>query len=98
MVYLPCMHGGTAAVDTTGDKIRVLWRGSAEAPGSPVVAGGAVWVLDWNGGRLYALNQATGKVIHKIDVGETPHFASPTLSGTLALVGTMKGVVAVSGA
>jgi outer membrane protein assembly factor BamB len=98
IVYLPCMHGGTAAVDTRGDKIRVLWRGSAEAPGSPVVAGGAVWVLDWNSGRLYALNQATGKVIHKVDIGETPHFASPTLWGTLVLVGTMEGVVALSGA
>jgi outer membrane protein assembly factor BamB len=97
-VYLPCMRGGTAAVDTAGDKIRVLWRGPSGAPGSPVVAGGAVWVVDWDGGRLYALNQATGKVIHKIDIGETPHFASPTLSGTLALVGTMNGVVAISGA
>ena len=64
-----------------------------------MLGGGAVWVPDWNAGVLYQLSRATGHVRHRISLGSPlPHFASPSLSGHLALVGTMHGVVAVSGA
>src|SRR5215468_3316469 len=99
IVYVPCISGGMAAVDTSGSKIRVLWRGPAPAQGSPVLGGGAVWVPDWNAGVLYQLDPGTGHVRHKIRLGSAlPHFASPSLSGSLALIGTMHGVVAVHGA
>jgi outer membrane protein assembly factor BamB len=99
VVYVPCISGGTAAVNTSGSKIRVLWRGPAAAEGSPVLGGGAVWVPDWNAGVLYQLSQANGQVRHQIHLGsQLPHFASPSLSGRLVLVGTLHGVVAVSGA
>jgi hypothetical protein len=64
-----------------------------------VLGGGAVWVPDWSAGVLYELAPATGQVMHHIHIaGALPHFVSPTLSGRLALVGTLHGVVAVSGA
>jgi outer membrane protein assembly factor BamB len=97
--YVPCESGGMAAVSTAGGRIRVRWRGPAGAQGSPVLGGGAVWVPDWNSGVLYELDPATGRVRHQIGLGgPLPHFASPSLSGALALVGTMTGVVAVRGA
>ena len=87
-----------AAVNAGGLMKKVLWRGPAAADGSPVLGGGAVWVADWATGVLYELNQASGAVRHKIRVGSAlPHFASPSLSGRLALIGTMTGVAAVSG-
>jgi polyvinyl alcohol dehydrogenase (cytochrome) len=99
VVYVPCEGGGMAAVDTAGNAIKVLWRGPAAAQGSPVLGGGAVWVPDWNAGVLYQLAPATGRVRHKIHLGAgLPHFASPSLSGRLALLGTLHGVVAVTGA
>lgn len=99
VAYVPCMDGGMAAVDTAGSRIRVLWRGPPAAAGSPVLGGGAVWVADWNAGTLYQLDPASGQVRHQISLGATlPHFVSPSLSGQLALVGTMRGVVAVTGA
>ena len=99
VVYVPCASGGMAAVDTSGNTIRVLWRGPAAAQGSPVLGGGAVWVPDWNAGVLYQLDPGTGHVRHQIGLGsELPHFASPSLSGPLALIGTMNGVVSVHGA
>jgi outer membrane protein assembly factor BamB len=99
IVYVPCISGGMAAVDTSGTRIRVLWRGPATAQGSPVVGGGAVWVPDWNTGVLYQLDPGTGHVRRLIRLGSAlPHFASPSLSGPLALIGTMSGVVAVHGA
>jgi hypothetical protein len=64
-----------------------------------VLGGGAVWVPDWNAGVLYQLDPGTGRAWHRIALGSPlPHFASPSLSGRLVLVGTMNGVVAVRGA
>jgi outer membrane protein assembly factor BamB len=99
VAYLPCESGGMAAVDTAGGRLRVLWRGPAGAEGSPVTGGGAVWVPDWNTGTLYELDQGTGRVRYQVGLGgPLPHFASPSLSGSLVLVGTMTGVTAVRGA
>jgi hypothetical protein len=48
---------------------------------------------------LYELSPSTGGVRHEIRLGsELAHFASPSLAGRLVLVGTMHGVVAVTGA
>jgi polyvinyl alcohol dehydrogenase (cytochrome) len=99
VAYVPCAGGGMAAVDTAGRRIRVLWRGPESAAGSPVLGGGAVWVTDWDAGVLYQLDPANGRVREQIGLGSPlPHFASPSLSGPLVLIGTMNGVVAISGA
>jgi polyvinyl alcohol dehydrogenase (cytochrome) len=99
VAYVPCEGGGMAAVTVANDQLRVLWRGPGSASGSPVVGGGAVWVADWDAGTLYELAQASGAVRQRVGLGSAlPHFASPSLSGSLALVGTMSGVVAVAGA
>jgi polyvinyl alcohol dehydrogenase (cytochrome) len=98
-VYEPCEGGGMAAISVSGGQIRVLWRGPSSAWGSPVVGGGAVWVTDWSAGRLYELNPATGAVRYSVSLGTTlPHFASLSMSGSHAFVGTNDGVTAVAGA
>ena len=40
----------------------------------------------------------TGAVRQQIAIGTAPHFASPTLSGNRAYIGTNAGVTAVNGA
>ena len=98
-VYEPCEQGGMAAISTAGDKIHVRWRGPASAWGSPAVGGGAVWVTDWTAGTLYELDPATGKTRYSVNLGTSlPHFASLSMTGSHAFVGTMAGVVAVAGA
>jgi polyvinyl alcohol dehydrogenase (cytochrome) len=98
-VYEPCEQGGMAAISTSGEQIRVLWRGPGNAFGSPVLGGGAVWVTDWNAGTLYQLDQATGAVRHSLSLGVTlPHFSSMSMAGSRAYLGTMQGVIAVAGA
>ena len=95
-VYVPCGDGGPAAVSLAGDKIKVLWRGPSDADGSPVLAGGTLWVPSVDRGVLYAVDATTGKVQHTVVLGSAlPHFASPTLAGGTVLVGTTRGVVAV---
>jgi outer membrane protein assembly factor BamB len=99
MAYEPCEQGGLAAVSTAGGKIRVLWRGPGNAWGSPVIGGGAVWVTDWNAGTLYQLDQATGAIRASLSLGTPlPHFSSMSMTGSRAYLGTMDGVVSVSGA
>lgn len=102
VVYVPCRfdHGITAVqVSTAGKEIRILWRGPSDADGSPVIGTGAVWVTDWDAGTLYALDPATGAVLRQLSLGEQlPHFSSMSLSGPHAYLGTMSGVIAVSGA
>jgi outer membrane protein assembly factor BamB len=98
-VYEPCEQGGMAAIGTAGGQIRVLWRGPASAWGSPVVGGGAVWVTDWTAGTLYELDPATGAIRYSLSLGPVlPHFASLSMTGSHAFLGTMEGVVAVAGA
>jgi outer membrane protein assembly factor BamB len=98
VVYEPCAQGGLAAIDTTGSKIRVRWRGPASAQGSPVIGGGAVWVTDYQAGRLYELSPATGATRTSLSLGASlPHFSSMSMSGNRAYLGTMDGVVAVGG-
>jgi outer membrane protein assembly factor BamB len=98
IAYEPC-GDGMAAVSTSGGRIRVLWRGPAGASGSPVAGGGAVWVNDVAAGTLYELDPATGAVRASVSLGSAlPHFASLSLAGSLAFVGTNDGVTAVRGA
>jgi outer membrane protein assembly factor BamB len=95
-VYIPCPDRTRAvAVEPTGG-LRVRWTASVPADGSPVVGGGAVWVTDTDHGILYALDPATGTPRQRIQVGDLPHFASPTLAGTHAYLGTNTGVTAIN--
>jgi len=59
-------------------------------------AGGVLWVT---GGTLYELNPADGTVQSQISISEgLPHFSSLSLAGGTGFVGTLDGVVAISGA
>lgn len=99
-VYVPCEDGGVRAVTIGADGTpRAGWTARARsAQGSPVTGGGAVWVVDYQGGVLYALDPASGVIRGSAGVGRAPHFAAPALSGGRVYVGTLGGVVAVGGA
>ncbi|HVQ91652.1 MAG TPA: PQQ-binding-like beta-propeller repeat protein [Mycobacteriales bacterium] len=97
-VYVPCRGRMRAVrIDATGQPSQ-RWEAAVSASGSPVLGGGAVFVVDYDGGMLYALDSDSGAVRQQVSIGRAPHFASPTLSGSRAYVGTMAGVVAVDGA
>jgi polyvinyl alcohol dehydrogenase (cytochrome) len=95
-VYVPCSDSMRAVdVDSAGG-LKVRWTAAVPADGSPVLGGGAVWVTDTDRGILYALDPASGAPRQQIEVGALPHFASPTLVGERAYVGTTGGVVAIN--
>jgi outer membrane protein assembly factor BamB len=95
-VYVPCSDSTRAVEVTPAGGLQVRWKAPVPSGGSPAVGGGAVWVADTDRGVLYALDPATGAPRAQIDVGELPHFASPTLVGERAYLGTSSGVVAIS--
>ena len=94
-IYLPCTDGPRAITIDASGQISTRWQASVQAAGSPVVGGGQVWVVDYDGGTLYTLDPATGAVRQHLSIGPAPHFASPTLARNRAFIGTMSGVVAV---
>lgn len=91
--YLPC-NDGIRAVTVSGNTMAVAWHAASNLIGPPVIASGTVYTTDGSG-SLYALNAATGAAVGQISVGSLPHFASPSLSGTTVLIGTLSGVTAV---
>jgi outer membrane protein assembly factor BamB len=95
-VYVPCSDSTRAVEVSPGGGLQVRWKAPVPSDGSPVVGGGAVWVTDTDRGVLYALDPAIGAPRAQIDVGQLPHFASPTLVGDHAYLGTSTGVVAIS--
>jgi len=65
--------------------------------GSPVVAGGRVYVADAETGDLVVLSLASGRAIGRYHVGPMPHFPSQIVSGSWVFVPSLGGVTAFSG-
>ncbi len=64
------------------------WNAGGFSPGPPIVAGGAVWAVDTNGGGLYGFNASTGaQIYHSASFGVT-HFTTPTEAGGQIFVGS----------
>ena len=96
--YVPCADA-LARVDVDpGGGLHPGWQVRLGASGSPVVGGGAVWVVDYGAGELLALDPASGRVLQRAATGPVPHFASPVLTGDRVLLGTSSGVTAFTGA
>ncbi len=98
-LYVPCReHIKEINVDTVHRSVSSGWSGPAtSSAGPPILAGGALWSIDWPGGTLYALNPATGATRATITLGTVPHFASPSAALGLLLIGTDTGVTALAG-
>jgi len=98
-LYVPCSeHIKEVNVDTVHRSVSLGWSGPPTGnAGPPILAGGALWSVDWLNGTLYALNPATGATITTIALGAVPHFASPSAALGLVLVGTNAGVTAFAG-
>lgn len=95
VIYVPCLSGMAAYTITAGPTITQLWHVDTTGYGAaPVFGGGALWAS--SGGQVLQLDPTDGSTVASISVGDSPHFATPTLHGSLVIVGTMSGVTAVS--
>jgi outer membrane protein assembly factor BamB len=78
-VFVPCDHG-LKAVQVQGSRFQVAWTSPDFRAGSPMLAGGAVWSIDFEGGYLWGLDPGTGEVKEKVAIGKAQHFVSPSSS------------------
>jgi outer membrane protein assembly factor BamB len=97
LVYAPCTDG-LVALRVTGRGLARAWRGPGFRAGPPIVAGGAVWTVDLDGGALYALDARTGRVRFQAGIGEPAQFSTPTAADGSVYVGGGSRVLAFTGA
>jgi polyvinyl alcohol dehydrogenase (cytochrome) len=93
-VYVPCLDG-VQQLTVNDHKITLGWKATVPTSGTPVIGGGVLWATDWHAGVLYLLDPATGHKYSQIDVGELPHFATPSLARGMAFLPTLSGVTAL---
>ena len=89
-LYVPCTDGLVALKVDLGPNpsFSVSWRGPSFRAGPPIVARGAVWVLDTDSGNLNAFNATNGQKIFSYSVGRTVHFATPSAGDGRVFVAT----------
>jgi outer membrane protein assembly factor BamB len=97
VVYAPCVDGLTA-LRAGARSLAPAWRGPGFRAGPPVVAGGAVWTVDLDGGVLYALDASTGRVRFQSGIGSPAQFTTPTAAGEWIYVGGGSRVLGFTGA
>jgi hypothetical protein len=72
-----------------------VWAPSTGSPnGSPIVAGGLVWALDWNNALLYGMNPVNGHVVVRRSTDSLEHFVAPGVGDKMLFVPTADGVEA----
>ncbi len=79
-LYVPCTDGLVALKVNLGPypSFTISWKGPSFRAGPPIVARGAVWVLDVDSGNLNAFNATDGQAIFSHSVGRTVRFATPS--------------------
>jgi hypothetical protein len=95
-VYVPCAEG-LYALSLSASTIDVAWHVAHPALGSPIIAAGAVWGIEPDSGRLYALDPATGAVLFMTSLGSAAqHFSTPAATDGFVVAPAGKNVVGIS--
>ncbi len=76
MLWVPCSDG-LVALTVTQTTISIAWKASSPRLGSPILAAGAVWAIEPDSGRLYALDLTSGAVLYTVALGQARHFSTP---------------------
>lgn len=95
LLYVPCLDGLFALrVDEVAHSFSVAWRSTAFRAGSPIVAGGAVWVLEVDLGVLHAFDPS-GQRKFTAPVGPAVNFATTSAGAGCIFAPSAKAVSAI---
>ncbi len=94
-VWIPCSDG-LVALDVTESSISVAWKAPNPRLGSPVVAAGALWAIEPDSGRLFALDLTSGAVLYDLSLGQARHFSTPAATEGFLVAPAGADVVAYS--
>ena len=93
--YSYCEATEAFQVSTSPTAFHRVWSPSNGNPnGSPIVAGGLVWALDWNNALLYGMNAVNGHVVVRRATENLEHFVAPGVGDGMLFVPTSSGVEA----
>jgi outer membrane protein assembly factor BamB len=92
-LYLAC--SGELRAVRADLSMTVLWRRPLGSPGAPIVADGAVWVVETGTGRLLALDPADGTQRWAYSGDSAMHFVTPAASGDRVYAALARRLVAV---
>lgn len=95
-VWVPCTDGVRAVRINANGSMTVVWHAAANVNGTPTIASGMVWAMDYGAGVLHVLDAATGRNIYNLTTGATNRFVAPAVYGNAVFVGTMTGIKAFS--
>jgi outer membrane protein assembly factor BamB len=100
MVYVTCPDDGrllALRVDAGKPSFSQSWEAHRNAPGAPILAFGAIWVIDTGDGSLGALDPRTGRTLFSLPGGGgTPHFVTPAAASGHVYAALGRRLVAVS--
>ena len=94
-VWIPCSDG-LVALDVTESSISVAWKAPHPRLGSPIVAAGALWAIEPDSGRLFALDLTSGAVLYDLSLGQARHFSTPAATEGFVVAPAGADVVAYS--
>ena len=83
-LFVACHFGMRAVdVDTAAPSFTLTspWHLISLADGPPIFAAGLVWSVGFDDSHLFGINPATGDKVADIDLGQVPHFATPSAGG-----------------
>lgn len=95
MVWVPCTDG-LVALSLTASSISVAWKAAPPRVASPILAAGAVWAIEPESGRLFALEPSTGAVLYTMNLGSARHFSTPAATEGYVVAPAGDAVVAVA--
>jgi outer membrane protein assembly factor BamB len=95
-LYVAC-SGEVLAVQVTWGPpaFSIRWRRPLAFPGPPLVAAGAVWVIQADTGTLTALSPTDGHPLYNQAGGSAAHFATPTAAGGVVYAALGRRLLAV---
>ena len=95
-LYLACSNEVMSVrVNTSGPSFSIRWRRGEDSPGAPIVAFGALWVVETGSGRLAALDLADGHQLFSYAGGRAMHFVTPAASGNHIYAAVGRRLVAI---
>lgn len=94
-VFIPCADG-LVALSVSATTFSVAWKAGHPVLGSPIVTAGAVWAIEPDSARLYALDPSSGAELYSTDLGAARHFNTPAATEGYVIAPAGTRVVAIS--
>lgn len=95
VLFVPCSDGLSAVrISAQPPGLEKIWQSQQCGRGSPIVSKGRVWVIDYIGGKVCALEPATGDIAFQEEIGTAAHFATPSAGGGKVYVASLRHLVA----